>query len=136
MHSLDKMAQPLSSWNVEVYNIWEPTTSMGDYYNGWALQCENIYSPVQNQNLPMSNFFHYPLSLLWDYLWKRETLSSLESPLKYWNMMIKSPLSLLLSKLNKPSFLSFFSHVRFLSRLIIFVACIWTLYSLSAAFFA
>lgn len=121
-HSLDKMAQHPVQMNCKSIQ------HLGiQCFHGRLLQWlgnsmwKNLVSCLIRIS-PRVTCFHYPLCLLCDYLWKRESPSSLEAPLKYWNVVKRCPLSLLFSRLNKPSSLSFSSHARFLSPLIIFVA--------------
>lgn len=106
---------------------WETPLSEHPALVLWHLHSGKVYLDVQKtlvfQFVPVASC---PVTSL-DTTEKSLSPSSLQPPFRNLYALVRSPLSLLFSKLNSPSFLSLFSQERCSDLLIIFMALCWTL---------
>ncbi|KAK4819472.1 LOW QUALITY PROTEIN: hypothetical protein QYF61_004698 [Mycteria americana] len=112
------------------------TTSLGNLFQCFTTLIVKNFFLQSSLNLPSLSLKLLLLVLSQQALLKSLSPSLLEAPFKDWKAVIRSPRSLLFSRLNNPSSLSLSLEERCSSPRIIFVALLWPCSSSSMSFLA
>ena len=111
------------------------TASLGNLFQCFTTLMLKNFFQTSNLNLPSFSLQPFPLVLSLHTLVISPSPSFLEAPFWYWKAAVRSPWSLLFSRLNSPNSLSLSSQERCSSPLINFVALLWTCSNRSMSFF-
>ncbi|KAK4832076.1 hypothetical protein QYF61_020632 [Mycteria americana] len=122
---LDLLQAP-SNLTLNVARDGASTTSLGNLFQCFTTLIVKNFFLISSLNLPSFSLKPLPLVLSQQVL--------LKTPFKYCKAAMRSPQSLLFSRLNNPSSLSLSSQERCSISLIIFVALLWTCSNRSMSF--
>jgi len=111
------------------------TTSLGNLFQCLTTPTVKNFFLISSLNLPSSSLKPFHLVLLLHVLIKTFSPVFPSAPFRYWKAAVKSPQSLLSSRLRSPNSLSLSSQGRCSSPLIFFTVLLWTCSKSSMSFF-
>jgi len=125
-HHQTRLPRATSSLALNASREGAPTTSLGNLFQCVTTLWVKNFLLGSNLNLPCLSLKPFPLVPSLSTLVNSYSPSCLYATFKYWKATMRCPLSLLFSKLNKPSSLNLSSYETCSSPLIILVALFWT----------
>ena len=123
---LDQAAQSHIQPGLECLQGWGVHNLLGQPVPVCHHLCEKNFLLISDLNLPYLSLRPFPLVLSLSTLVNGHSPSCLYASFKHWEAAMRSPQSLLFSKLNKPSSLNLSSLERCSGALIISVPLLWT----------